>query len=369
MENISRKLLFISKLYEFNNSYLKNCEELVNKLNTNNNVNKSINSMKMFRISFESEVRIDFNVNEGKQRQCYKQLKCFWPKCRYSCELKANFNNHVLLHSNKRQFVCEECNKQFKLQCNLIEHRISVHSTDKSFVCSTNNCNKKFQSKPYLIRHQRIHSTNKFYECDSCDKKFKTRRSLVLHRSYIHSNHRPFVCPRSDCNKQFKTELSLRIHQRSHSSINQFECDICQKGFKTKHGFRYHKNHFHSNDRPFECPQINCNKRFKTELNLQYHELTHSSKKSFGCDKCDKRFKTNKNLNNHKKRIHSDIRRHKCLHNNCNKTYSTLSQLKVHMIFKHSTERPYKCNYQQCQTSFKSKANLNQHRINVHRLN
>ena len=52
MENISRKLLLISKLYEFNNNYLNKYEKIVNKVN--NNVIKTYNnSVKILRISFE----------------------------------------------------------------------------------------------------------------------------------------------------------------------------------------------------------------------------------------------------------------------------------------------------------------------------
>ena len=74
MKPLLNKLLFISKFNQLKKSIEKS-EKIVNKLNNNNN-----NSMKMFKISVECNA---FDVNEDKQRQCYKQLKCFWPKCRY----------------------------------------------------------------------------------------------------------------------------------------------------------------------------------------------------------------------------------------------------------------------------------------------
>ena len=279
MENkISRKLLLISKLYEFKNNNLKNCEKLVNKVNIDINVNEinNHNSVKILRIGVKKE--LCFDVNEEKQRQCYKQLKCFWPKCRYSCDKESHLNRHILYHLNEKQFVCNECNKLFEYQCDLIEHKNSVHS--KSFVCSINNCHKKF----------------------------RTKRGYLYHKNNVHSTDRPFVCPRSDCNKRFKTEQYLIYHKRNHSSIKRFECDICHKRLKTKIGFRYHKSIFHSNDRPFECPRSDCDKRFKIKSYLQYHESTHSSVKNFGCDECDKRFKTNINLKYHKKRNHIEFK-------------------------------------------------------------
>ena len=43
----------------------------------------------MFRISVECNA---FDENEDKQRQCYKQFICFWPKCRYTSNYESNFN-------------------------------------------------------------------------------------------------------------------------------------------------------------------------------------------------------------------------------------------------------------------------------------
>ena len=360
MENISRKLLLISKLYEFNNNNLKNCKKLVNNVNINNNMNEiNNNSVKMLKIGFEKKKELCFDENEDKQRQSYKQLKCFWPKCQFIAKYESELNRHILFHSDKRQFVCEECNKQFQLQSILTTHKNTVHSTDRPFVCPRSDCKKRFKTESNLQTHKRSHSSIIGFECDICNKRFESRKGFRYHRSYVHSNDRPFVCPQNNCNKRFKTEKYLNYHKRSHSSTNRFECDICHKGFKTKEGFDYHRSYVHSNDRPFVCPRSDCNKRFKTKLYLQYHELTHSSVKNFRCNKCDKRFKTNINLNYHKKRNHIKFKRPKCLHNNCNKTYSSLSQLKVHTNYKHSTDRPFKCNFQQCQTSSKSKSYLN----------
>ena len=220
MEFILNKLLFISKLNNLNDNLMKS-ENIVNKKINDLNVNEiKNNSMKLIKISVKCD------VNEDKQRQCYKQLKCFWPKCRYNSKLNCHLNKHISHHLNKRQFVCEDCNKQFNYQCDLIAHKNTVHFTEKSFMCSINNCNKKFKNKLYLIKHERRHSPNDSYKCDDCDKKFKIKNSFISHRRYVHSNYRPFVCPRSDCNKRFKT----------------------------KFGFRYHRSHVHSTDRPFQSP-------------------------------------------------------------------------------------------------------------------
>ena len=87
MESIVNKLLFISKLNNLKKNTEK-CKIILNKVKQNYNVNGIENNFfKTFKISVEYN---GFDVNEDKQRQCYKQLKCFWPKCRYSCDQKGN---------------------------------------------------------------------------------------------------------------------------------------------------------------------------------------------------------------------------------------------------------------------------------------
>ena len=100
MESISKKLLFRFKVkYLYNN--LKKFEKIVNKLNIDYNVNEiNNNQLKMFNISVKCNA---FDVNQDKQRQCYKQLKCFWPKCRFICNTKhklkePNLEYILLIH-------------------------------------------------------------------------------------------------------------------------------------------------------------------------------------------------------------------------------------------------------------------------------
>ena len=101
--------MFILKLNNLNKNLVK-YESVVYKVKFfyNYNLNENNNNfVKALKISVECNA---FNVNEDKQRQCYKQLKCFWPKCPYSAKYASTLNEHISHHLNKRQFVCEECN-------------------------------------------------------------------------------------------------------------------------------------------------------------------------------------------------------------------------------------------------------------------
>ena len=276
MKYICEKMLIMFKMNKLK-EILKKIGGLVNEVNIEYNVNEFDNIlMKMLKVGENCNT---FDVNEDKQRQCYKQLKCFWPKCRYSCEQYNVFNQHISHHLNRKQFVCEECNTNFNSSSN-------------------------------LLRHKRC----------------------------LHSNNRPFVCNQINCNKTFKTNEYLKIHQLSHSSVKSFGCNKCDKKYKTISDLNDHKKIIHSNFRPFICSHIYCNKRFPN----------------------------NRGLKDHKIRFHSGIKSHKCFHNNCDKSFVTSQELKRHIGSKHSDERPYKCNFPECNSSLKSQGNLYKHKKTVH---
>ena len=171
--------MFISKLNKFNENLL-NCENVVNKVKLNYNVDEFYNnSIEISKINLENN---NFDVNEDKQRQCYKQLKCFWPKCRYSCDGKSNLKKHISHHSNKKPFNCDECNQGFHQISNLLKHKGCIHSTDRPFICNQINCNKTFKIKSHLTKHKLRHTSVKSFGCDKCDKRFKTYLDLSRDR-------------------------------------------------------------------------------------------------------------------------------------------------------------------------------------------
>ena len=192
-----------------------------------------------------------FDVNEDKQRQCYEQWKCFWPKCRYSANRKGNLNEHISHHLNNELFVCNQCNKQFRNISSLYNHIRYFHSNERHFVCQRIHCKKRFKTKFHLTRHQLTHSSVKSFGCNKCDKRFKSEDNLRSHKSF-HSSVRPFVCPQTDCKHSFKTKEHLIQHNKTHSSERHFECNDCHKRFISKPILISHKL-IHSNEKHFKC--------------------------------------------------------------------------------------------------------------------
>ena len=326
MDIILGKLIFISKLNNLNNNLIQ-CEKLIGKVNTNYKVNKK--SSNCMKISVECNA---FDVNEDKQRQCYKQMKCFWPKCRFSAKHKRNLEEHIFNHINKRQFVCKECNKQFHQNSTLLNHKRNIHSNVRPFICHRKDCNKRFKTNSNLKSHLLRHSSVKSFVCNKCDQRFKTIEGYKKHHS-VHTNVRPFDCPQNDCNKTFKRKSDLTAHQSIHLN------------------------------KPFKCKK--CDQLFSDKNSLISHKCFHYKQKRFECDfkYCDKRFVTRYNLKEHKDNVHFGIKSYQCFHNNCNKSFFKFFSLESHIRHKHSTDRPFKCNFQQCQSSFKCIASLRRHKL------
>ena len=71
-------------------------------------------------------------------------------------------------------------------------------------------------------------------------------------------------------------------------------CTTCNKSYLRETHLQAHAHsHLPDSDRPFECPEDGCSKRFWTSQHLKMHESTHKGEKpwkvvsdlnpSFGC--------------------------------------------------------------------------------------
>ncbi|CAH8544929.1 unnamed protein product [Heterobilharzia americana] len=83
---------------------------------------------------------------------------------------------------------------------------------------------------------------------------------------------KPFVCGMLNCNKRFVRIDELRRHQRTHSEVKQFVCDICKKGFTRSDHLMTHRR-THTGERPYECKI--CDRRFARSDERNRHAKTH----------------------------------------------------------------------------------------------
>lgn len=193
-------------------------------------------------------------------------------KCEFciyrSYSLSTLENIHKKIHSAEKNYVCSICQKGFKNQKQLVNHKarhapkapltsyqdvkptqlnppVDVQITNPSI-----DSDGKDENNDQLKDSSQMKSESKNV-CELCSKIFVDPRAVRLHMNQVHKKMRPYLC--SSCGYHSASRGALRTHIRSHTGEKPFKCDACKYETSDHNSLRRHKMR-HSGERPYKCP-------------------------------------------------------------------------------------------------------------------
>ena len=241
------------------------------------------------------------------------------------------------LHENSvhKKFRCKLCSGLFEDEKSLHAHLIDVHS---KWQC--NECDKSYKTKDSLRKHKDIHKkgpkkTMKGTQliCKTCHKKYDGKRALLSHISQVHKSMKEFQC--EFCNKIFKSKGNLVQHHKIHKDKTVaapiiVKCPLCQENLSINDS-QSHVNSLHKKFKNQFCCNI-CQIKFPLlhffkQHNLKVHSGVADILAEDKNEEYDKEVDILANMNKLEEEEEDDI--NEC--NMCHEQFDQLADLKRHL--------------------------------------
>lgn len=251
------------------------------------------------------------------------------------------------------RMVCELCGEETADFHALHKHFRDNHDCRGYIRC----CKRKLYKRGFLVQHMNLHTNPNAYQCELCNKNFKSKFNLGLHHMKIHgrAEDKPFKCDR--CTQAFHKEYMLRNHMSSHEKV---QCPQCERILSSKTALNVHIINMHSDvDRRMICDS--CGQEFLNKLCFERHVKEHMGievVKKLQCHICQKWLMGERGLQKHLQYTHYEKQQtHIC--DICEQQYPNSRALQSHKRVVHIEER-FECEF--CGKKFKRAINLKEHR-------
>lgn len=288
-------------------------------------------------------------------------------KCGESVKNRKNFEHHMKSLHPPQKYPCKICGAAFKSRQKFLTHSIEKHDMKLRvakgiFKCEI--CGMNFDVKSIFEAHQLSHTDAREQICHICGVGFKSVSNLHRHQKSVHAEERKEFC--KICNKNFKTKMALKIHMNNHADMKVYvKCIYCNVIVQER-SLKTHIKNSHTTEgleKKFECE--NCQKCFKTEALLRRHfDSVHEPVDrgiTYECKDCNYTTTRQRDLKEHEMANHYEGTVHVC---ECGSKFKTRRLLQIHVNATHNQNFTFACLF--CEHSCKTRSGMRKHLIRHH---
>ncbi|KAL5291791.1 hypothetical protein ACFFRR_010900 [Megaselia abdita] len=261
-------------------------EKSSKKINRPRAINNFSKMKKMFGTTTEETVKCDvpgcgFRFKKPETLEFHKKchsdkntkIKC--PEC--NSEDLSNWNTlHTHLwrtHAiDMELYSCHLCKFKTPIYSRLTNTHMKIHSEERNYSCD--QCVKAFKNSKQLKNHRRLHRTNnlttQIFKCEDCRSAFSHLKSLKAHscKAGDLAKSKEVKCP--ICDKILSSKSACKLHLLTHENASKFKCDSCSYVTNDHNAFRRHKlQHDGGGGKMYECQF--CDARIIQSTSFQKH--------------------------------------------------------------------------------------------------
>ncbi|KAI8338905.1 hypothetical protein BC941DRAFT_421535 [Chlamydoabsidia padenii] len=99
-------------------------------------------------------------------------------------------------------------------------------------------------------------------------------KTAALSPPALYPSHSTSTVPSSPTLSTSVDEEEHDLKQTATTTTNKYQCEYCQKGFSRPSSLRIH-TYSHTGEKPFTCPEPNCDRSFSVQSNMRRHIRVH----------------------------------------------------------------------------------------------